>query len=83
MFNAIGNTADITTPLVIGSFHDALVSLVSLVSLVFVVFLVFVGLHGLAAVMSYWLTVGRIERFTVPRRGAQGAATAGTATSVC
>ncbi|MFJ3463476.1 MFS transporter [Achromobacter spanius] len=59
VFNAIGNTAGITTPVVIGyilattgSFHQALV---------------FVGLHGVVAVASYWLLVGRIERFD-PRR---------------
>lgn len=55
VFNAIGNTAGITTPVVIGyilaatgSFHGALV---------------FVGLHGVVAVASYWLVVGKIERF--------------------
>lgn len=60
VFNAIGNTAGITTPVVIGyilgttgSFHQALV---------------FVGLHGVVAVASYWLLVGRIERFEPPRR---------------
>jgi len=61
VFNAIGNTAGITTPVVIGyilattgSFHQALV---------------FVGLHGVVAVASYWLLVGRIERFD-PQRSA-------------
>lgn len=60
VFNAIGNMAGITTPVVIGyllgatgSFHWALV---------------FVGLHGLVAVASYWLVVGRIERFEPPVR---------------
>ncbi|MBN8758707.1 MFS transporter [Variovorax sp. SCN45] len=64
VFNAIGNTAGITTPLVIGyilgatnSFHYALV---------------FVGLHGLVAVMSYWLIVGKIERFNVRSRRRSG-----------
>jgi ACS family glucarate transporter-like MFS transporter len=59
VFNAIGNTAGITTPVVIGyilattgSFHQALV---------------FVGLHGVVAVASYWLLVGRIERFEPER----------------
>jgi len=59
VFNAIGNTAGITTPVVIGyilattgSFHQALV---------------FVGLHGVVAVASYWLLVGRIERFEPQR----------------
>lgn len=61
VFNAIGNTAGITTPVVIGyilgatgSFHEALV---------------FVGLHGVVAVAAYWLVVGKIERFE-PRHGA-------------
>ncbi|PRF32613.1 MFS transporter [Burkholderia multivorans] len=60
VFNAIGNTAGITTPVVIGyilgttgSFHQALV---------------FVGLHGVVAVASYWLLVGRIQRFEPKRR---------------
>ncbi|MBP1318269.1 MFS transporter [Herbaspirillum sp. 1130] len=55
VFNAIGNTAGITTPLIIGlilgrtgSFYWALV---------------FVGCHGLVAVLSYLFVVGRIERF--------------------
>lgn len=59
VFNAIGNTAGITTPLVIGyilgatnSFHYALI---------------FVGMHGLVAVLSYWLIVGRIERLNINR----------------
>lgn len=60
VFNAIGNTAGITTPVVIGyilgttgSFQHALV---------------FVGLHGVVAVVSYWLVVGRIERFEPAQR---------------
>ncbi|PPA78081.1 MFS transporter [Achromobacter spanius] len=60
VFNAVGNTAGITTPVVIGyilgttgSFHQALV---------------FVGLHGVVAVASYWLLVGRIQRFEPKRR---------------
>ncbi len=60
VFNAIGNMAGITTPVVIGyilgatgSFHYALV---------------FVGAHGLAAVLSYWCIVGPIERFTPTKR---------------
>lgn len=58
VFNAIGNSAGIVTPLVIGyilgetgSFHGALI---------------YVGAHGLVAVLSYWFIVGRIERFEVP-----------------
>ncbi|HBL65493.1 MAG TPA: MFS transporter [Achromobacter sp.] len=60
VFNAVGNTAGITTPVVIGyilgttgSFHQALV---------------FVGLHGVVAVASYWLLVGRIQRFEPKRK---------------
>jgi ACS family glucarate transporter-like MFS transporter len=70
VFNAIGNTAGITTPVVIGyilgatgSFHQALV---------------FVGLHGVVAVASYWLVVGKIERFE-PKRAASSRAVAGEA----
>lgn len=55
VFNAFGNMAGIVTPVVIGyilqttgSFDGALL---------------FVGAHGLVAVASYWLIVGRIERF--------------------
>lgn len=61
VFNAIGDTAGITTPLVIGyilgatgSFHYALV---------------FVGMHGIVAVLSYWFIVGKIERFSIARAG--------------
>jgi len=57
VFNAIGNIAGITTPVIIGyilestgSFHWALV---------------FVGLHGMVAVFSYWVIVGRIGRFEI------------------
>lgn len=55
VFNAFGNTAGIVTPVVIGyilqttgSFDGALL---------------FVGAHGLVAVASYWLIVGKIQRF--------------------
>jgi len=54
-------TAGITTSLIIGymgaanSFHYALV---------------FVAMHGLVAVLIYWLLVGKIERFTVSRPSA-------------
>ena len=61
VFNAIGNTAGITTPVVIGYILGATGS--------FQQALVFVGLHGVVAVASYWLVVGKIERFE-PRRGA-------------
>lgn len=62
VFNAIGNTAGITTPLVIGYLLGATNS--------FRYALVFVGLHGLVAVISYWLIVGRIERFSLPAQRA-------------
>ncbi|MBS0455411.1 MAG: MFS transporter [Proteobacteria bacterium] len=60
VFNAIGNTAGITTPVVIGYILGATGS--------FQQALVFVGLHGLVAVASYWLIVGRIERFEITPR---------------
>jgi ACS family glucarate transporter-like MFS transporter len=57
VFNGIGNAAGIVTPLAIGyilsttgSFDGALL---------------FVGLHGIVAVLSYWLVVGRIERLEI------------------
>ena len=59
VFNAIGNMAGITTPVVIGYILGATGS--------FQGALVFVGLHGLVAVASYWLIVGRIERFELRR----------------
>jgi ACS family glucarate transporter-like MFS transporter len=65
VFNAIGNTAGIVTPIVIGyilagtgSFNGALV---------------FVGVHGIVAVLSYWLIVGRIERMDLTKLGRQAA----------
>lgn len=55
LFNTFGNTAGITTPIVIGyivqstgSFNGALV---------------FVGINALVAVLSYLVIVGKIERF--------------------
>jgi ACS family glucarate transporter-like MFS transporter len=60
VFNAIGNMAGITTPVVIGYILGATGS--------FQGALVFVGLHGLVAVASYWLIVGRIERFEIAPR---------------
>jgi nitrate/nitrite transporter NarK len=54
VFNALGNTAGIVTPLVIGyilagtgSFNGALI---------------YVGAHGLAAIFCYWVVVGPIQR---------------------
>lgn len=59
VFNAIGNMAGITTPVVIGYILGATGS--------FQGALTFVGLHGLVAVTSYWTIVGRIERFELRR----------------
>jgi D-galactonate transporter len=57
VFNAIGNTAGIVTPVAIGyilaatgSFNGALL---------------YVGLHGLLAVLCYWIIVGPIERLVI------------------
>lgn len=54
VFNALGNIAGIVTPVVIGyilagtgSFNGALV---------------YVGVHGLVAILSYWIIVGPIRR---------------------
>lgn len=66
LFNAIGNIAGIITPVVIGyilaltnSFEGALL---------------FVGLHGLVAIFSYWVIVGKIQRATLtPASGRQDA----------
>jgi ACS family glucarate transporter-like MFS transporter len=55
VFNSIGQASGIITPVVIGyilqetgSFNGALL---------------FVGAHGLIAIFSYWVIVGKIERF--------------------
>ena len=55
VFNSIGQASGIITPVVIGyilaatgSFNGALL---------------FVGAHGLVAIVSYWVVVGKIERF--------------------
>ncbi|WIW50629.1 MFS transporter (plasmid) [Bradyrhizobium sp. 62B] len=57
VFNAIGKTAGITTPVAIGyilaatgSFNGALL---------------YVGLHGLLAIISYWVIVGPIQRAVI------------------
>jgi ACS family glucarate transporter-like MFS transporter len=57
LFNAAGSVGGIITPVAIGyiiqgtgSFHGALL---------------YVGLHVICAVVSYWLLVGPIERFTL------------------
>lgn len=54
VFNAIGNTAGIVTPLVIGYLVASSGSFASA--------LVFVGVHGLVAIFSYWVIVGPIKR---------------------
>ncbi|WP_249209807.1 MFS transporter [Bradyrhizobium manausense] len=60
VFNALGNTAGIVTPVMIGyilantgSFNGALT---------------YVGLHGLVAVLCYWVIVGPIQRVTIRER---------------
>jgi ACS family glucarate transporter-like MFS transporter len=55
VFNAFGNTAGIVTPVVIGYILQSTGS--------FEGALVYVGAHGLLAVLSYWLIVGKIKRF--------------------
>jgi MFS transporter, ACS family, glucarate transporter len=61
VFNALGNTAGIVTPVAIGyilaatgSFNGALL---------------YVGLHGLLAVLCYWVIVGPIERLVIRQGG--------------
>ncbi|WP_447791842.1 MFS transporter [Pseudomonas farris] len=55
VFNAFGNTAGIVTPVVIGYILQSTGS--------FEGALIYVGAHGLLAVLSYWLIVGKIKRF--------------------
>lgn len=55
VFNALGNSAGIVTPVVIGYLLQSSGS--------FNTALLYVGAHGLVAVLSYGLIVGRIERF--------------------
>jgi nitrate/nitrite transporter NarK len=57
VFNAIGNTAGIVTPVVIGYILSATGS--------FNGALLYVGLHGLLAVLCYWVIVGPIERLHI------------------
>jgi ACS family glucarate transporter-like MFS transporter len=59
LFNAAGSIGGVITPVAIGyiiegtgSFHGALV---------------YVGLHVIGAVVSYWVLVGRIERFQISK----------------
>jgi D-galactonate transporter len=59
LINGLGNTAGIVTPLVIGYILSATGS--------FNGALTYVGLHGLVAILSYWVIVGRIERIDMRR----------------
>ncbi len=54
VFNGLGNLAGIIVPIVIGILVDRSGSFNSA--------LVFVGVHGVIAVLSYWLIVGKIQR---------------------
>ncbi|NTH16776.1 MFS transporter [Agrobacterium rhizogenes] len=54
VFNAVGNSAGIVTPLVIGYLVAGSGSFASA--------LLFVGLHGMVAILSYWIIVGPIKR---------------------
>jgi MFS transporter, ACS family, glucarate transporter len=55
VFNSLGNCAGIITPVVIGYILQATDS--------FEGALLYVGVHGLIAVFSYWVIVGKIQRF--------------------
>nr|WP_315416809.1 MFS transporter [uncultured Pseudomonas sp.] len=57
IFNGIGNAAGIITPLVIGYILAATNS--------FEGALLFVGLHGIVAVFSYWVIVGKLQRCVI------------------
>lgn len=57
VFNAVGNTAGIVTPVAIGYILSATGS--------FNGALLYVGLHGLLAVLCYWVIVGPIERLVI------------------
>ncbi|OAF07277.1 MFS transporter [Bradyrhizobium neotropicale] len=61
VFNAIGNTAGIVTPVAIGYILSATGS--------FNGALLYVGLHGLLAVLCYWVIVGPIERLVIREGG--------------
>ena len=54
VFNGIGNLAGIVIPIIIGYIVDKSGS--------FNGALLFVGLHGIVAILSYWLIVGKIQR---------------------
>jgi ACS family glucarate transporter-like MFS transporter len=55
VFNSIGQASGIITPVVIGYILESTGS--------FNGALVFIGAHGLIAIFSYWVIVGKIERF--------------------
>lgn len=57
VFNALGNTAGIVTPVVIGFILSATNS--------FAGALLYVGVHGLVAVFTYWVIVGPIRRLEI------------------
>jgi len=59
VFNAIGNLSGIITPVVIGYLLQSSGSFSSA--------LIFVGAHGLVAVFSYWIIVGRILRMDLAK----------------
>ncbi|EHI97570.1 major facilitator superfamily MFS_1 [Clostridium sp. DL-VIII] len=54
VFNGLGNLAGIIVPVIIGMIVDKTGS--------FSGALLFVGIHGVIAVLSYWIIVGRIQR---------------------
>lgn len=60
VFNAFGNTAGIVTPVIIGYLLQTTGN--------FEWALIYVGAHGLIAVASYWLLVGKIQRFELKAR---------------
>lgn len=62
VFNALGNSAGIVTPVVIGYLLQATGS--------FDIALIYVGAHGIVAVLCYWFIVGRIERLQLAPQSA-------------
>ena len=54
LFNSLGNIAGIITPVVIGYILQQTGSFANA--------LVYVGAHGIIAVFSYWIIVGKIQR---------------------
>ncbi|WP_266064562.1 MFS transporter [Brucella intermedia] len=59
VFNGLGNSAGIVTPLVIGYLVQGSGNFSSA--------LLFVGLHGIVAILSYWVIVGEIKRVELHR----------------